>query len=294
MIAVIPETTAQEVWETAHAQAARIAGSWGWATFWNGPSREDDLLRQIQIIDRQVANGVAGIILAPDHAVALISPVRAAVAKNIPVAIIDTPLAAPPKGDVLFVLNDNAATGRLAASRIAPHLDAKHEEVAVLGVYPNFLGSLAMDDALRTALQSQHPKVRLVEQRSIFGPPEADDAVRQLLEEHPSLAAIVALNVTQTRAAYSVLARSHLTDKVILIGCEQDFDVVYHVRTGEMDSVIAKDTGSMVRLAMQWIRSRREGTAATSTILVAPTLVTIDNVDSPDVQRVLAVTGGTP
>lgn len=293
VIAVIPETTAQEVWESAHAQAARIATSWGWDTFWNGPSREDDLLRQIQIMDKEVERGAAGIILAPDHAVALISPVRAAVAKNIPVAIIDNPLAAPAKGDVLFVLNDYAATGRLAAERIAPHLSAKHDEVAILGVSPNFLGSLVMADQLRQALQSHYPHVRIVEQRSIFGTPAADDAINQLVQDHPSLAAIVALNVTQTRSAFSALQRANLTNKVVLIGCEQDFDVVYRVRTGEMDSVIAKDTGTMVREAMEWIRSRREGKASTDTILVAPQLVTRSNVDSPEIQRVLAVSGAT-
>lgn len=292
VIAVIPPTTAQEVWESAHAQATRIATSWGWGTFWNGPSREDDLLRQIQIMDKEVGRGAAGIILAPDHAVALISPVRAAVAKNIPVAIIDNPLAAPPKGDVLFVLNDSAATGRLAAERIAPHLTANHDEVAILGVYPNFLGSLVMADALRQALQSRYTHVRIVEQRSIFGASEADDAVNQLLKEHPSLVAIVALNVTQTRSAFGALQRANLTGKVVLIGCEQDFDVVYRVRTGEMDSVIAKDTGAMIREAMKWIRLRRDGKATTATILVAPQLVTRNNVDSPEIQRVLAVSGG--
>ena len=111
IIAVIPETTAQEAWESAHSEASRIAATWNWDTFWNGPSREDDLQRQIQIVDEEVDRGAAGIILAPDHAVALISPVRAAVAKNIPVAIIDNPLAAFPKEDVLFVLNDHVAHG---------------------------------------------------------------------------------------------------------------------------------------------------------------------------------------
>ena len=103
---------------------------------------------------------------------------------------------------------------------------------------------------------------------------------------------LVALNVTQARSAFGALQRANLTGKVILIGCEQDFDVVYRVRTGDMDSVIAKDTGTMIRDAMEWIRSRREGKATTTTILVAPQLVTRSNVDSPEIQRVLAVSGG--
>lgn len=289
VIAVIPPTTAQEVWESAHTEASRVATSWGWDTFWNGPSREDDLLRQIQIMDKEVERGVAGIILAPDHAVALISPVRNAVARNIPVAVIDNPLAASPKGDVVFILNDSVATGLIAAGRVTPHLDEEHDEVAILGVHPSFLNTLTVAETIRKTLQAQDPRVRVVEQRSIFSTSEAEDAAEDLVQEHPSLAAIVTLNVTQTRAAYSALVRANLVGKVTLIGCEQDFDIIYHVRKGEMDSVVAKDTRTMVREAMQWIQKRRSGTATGDTIIVAPKLVTKANVDSPEIQRILAV-----
>lgn len=290
-VAIIPETTAQEVWESARAEGTRIASGWHWDTFWNGPSREDDLLRQIQIVDQQVDRGVAGIILAPDHAVALISPVRAAVAKSIPVAIINNPLAALPKGDVVFVLNDSAATGRMVAERIAPYLHTGKEEVAVLGVHPSFLGSLTLLDSMKAATLHDHPDVRFVEQRAVFGPSDATIASDDLVREHPGLRVIVALNVTQTRSAYDSLVRAGLARKVILIGCEQDFDVIHLLRTGDIDSVIARDTKTMVRDAMNWIQHRREGTATGETILVPPVLVTRENVDSPEIQRVLAVSG---
>jgi ribose transport system substrate-binding protein len=291
MIAIIPTTTAQEVWESAHVEASRIASTWGWDTFWSGPSREDDLLRQIQIMDKEVNQGVAGIILVPDHAVALISPVRAAVEKNIPVAILDNPLAAWPKENVVFVLNDNAATGRLAAERVSHYLKGTHKEVAILGVHPNFLGTIIVADTIKDELQRNNPGIRFIEQRSTFGPTEAEDSADELLQVHPALQAIVTLNVNQTRAVYNALSRAKLLGKIGLIGCEQDFDIIYRVRTGEMDSVVAKDTGTMVRDAMQWIHQRREGVVTGETIVVAPKLVTRQNVDSPEIQRILAVSG---
>lgn len=211
--------------------------------------------------------------------------------KNIPVAILDNPLAASPKGSVVFVLNDAAATGRIAAERVSHYLKRKQNEVAILGVHPSFLGTLVAADTLKDSLRRYDRDVRFVEDRSIFGSSEAEDTTDQLLEEHPALRAIVTLNVTQTRAAYNALSRAKLVSKVALIGCEQDFDIIYRVRTGEMDSVIAKDTGTMVRDAMQWIHRRREGTASGETIVVPPKLVTRQNVDSPEIQRILAVNG---
>jgi ribose transport system substrate-binding protein len=290
-IVVIPETTAQEIWESAHFEAARIAASWRWDTFWNGPSREDDLQQQIRIVDEEVRRGAAGIILAPDHAVALISPVRAAVAKNIPVAILNNPLAASPKENVLFVLNDEEETGRIAAERVTRYLKGKQDEVALIGVHPSFLGSIAVADSFRKTVQQHGAEVSFVEQRTTLGSSEAEYSADELLQEHPQLRAIVTLNVIQTRAVYDALSRAKLIGKVALIGCEQDFDLTYRVRKGEIDSIIAIDTRTMVREAMQWIHKRREGSVTGETIIVAPKLVTKENVDSLEIQHVLAVSG---
>jgi ribose transport system substrate-binding protein len=292
LIAVIPETTAEEIWESAHFEAARIADGWHWDTYWNGPSREDDLPQQIEIMDRQMEHGAEGIILAPDHAVALISPVRAAVDRHIPVVIINNPLAASPGNDVAFVLNDDVMTGHIAAERILPHLKGKNDEVAVLGVNPNFLGSLTVADALKDGLHQHGASVGVIEQRLTTADfSQAEDAADDLLRRHPNLRAIVALNITHTRAAYKAILRAHQIDKIVLIGCEQDFDVIYKIRTGNMDSVIARDTRTMVRDAMQWIKRRREDHVKGETIIVAPRLVTRENLDSPEIQHVLATSG---
>jgi ribose transport system substrate-binding protein len=61
-----------------------------------------------------------------------------------------------------------------------------------------------------------------------------------------------------------------------------------------MDSIIAVDTRTMVRDAMQWIHRRREGPVTGDTAIVAPKLVTKQNIDSPEIQQVLAVSGDTP
>ncbi len=64
---------------------------WGGMFTGTGPSREDDLPRQIQIVNNAVARGVIGLVLAPDHAVALLSPVQAAIAQGIPTVIVSSP-----------------------------------------------------------------------------------------------------------------------------------------------------------------------------------------------------------
>jgi hypothetical protein len=52
IVAIIPETTAHELWESEHAGvAATIAGT-PWRTYWNGPSSEDQVVQQIALVQQ--------------------------------------------------------------------------------------------------------------------------------------------------------------------------------------------------------------------------------------------------
>src|SRR5271165_3157669 len=83
---------------------------------WQGPEREDDRVQQIQLVQSAVAAGVDGIVLAPLDARALAQPVEAAVAKGIPVVVIDSGLESTKP--VSYISTDNYHGGVLAAQRM--------------------------------------------------------------------------------------------------------------------------------------------------------------------------------
>jgi ribose transport system substrate-binding protein len=287
LIAVIPETTAQELSESEHAGAERAARAYGWNIYWNGPSREDDFPRQIHLVYEAIDRNVAGLVLSPDHAVALISPVRSALAHGIPTVIVGSPLGTSPGGNLVFVINDDAATGRLAAERACLYLNS-NDAVAVLGVDPNILGSIESADAFEASLRERFPKVRIIERRSIsFSEAEAEESVEQTIRSVPELRVLVTLNIDQTRAARRALHESKTEKKIMLIGCDQDLDLMLYLRLGQIDSVIAQNTREMGYEAVQIIHQRLLGESTEPKIVVKPILVTKQNIDSAEVQEVL-------
>ena len=98
---------------------------------------------------------------------------------------------------------------------------------------------------------------------------------------------IVTLNVTQTRAAYSAVLRTNSLTRIKLIACDQDLDLVFRLRTGEIDAIIAQDTRTMGRIAIQMIREKEMSGRNSPSVIVQPVLVTQENVDSPQVQDIL-------
>jgi ribose transport system substrate-binding protein len=187
----------------------------------------------------------------------------------------------------VFVINDDAATGRLAAERACLYLNS-NDAVAVLGVDPNILGSIESADAFEASLRERFPKVRIIERRSIsFSEAEAEESVEQTIRSVPELRVLVTLNIDQTRAARRALHESKTEKKIMLIGCDQDLDLMLYLRLGQIDSVIAQNTREMGYEAVQIIHQRLLGESTEPKIVVKPILVTKQNIDSAEVQEVL-------
>lgn len=287
VIAVIPGTTAQEMWESEHAGAERAAQALGWTVYWNGPSREDDITRQIQLVNSAIARHVSGIVLSPDHAVALITPIRAAMSAGIPVVIVGSPLSLPAQQNLSFVVNDDKVMGKFAADRLGAQLKPG-DSVAVLGVYPGIVSLVDRARAFEDALQQSNPKVRIIERRSgSFGFAEAEQIAEEAIRANPDLRAILGINIVQTRAAYFALLATGNLGRIALVGCDQDLDLVRQMRAGAIDALVAENTAKMGYDALQLLAAQRAGDRRWEMKRVAPVLITRQNVDRPEIQQIL-------
>jgi ribose transport system substrate-binding protein len=128
-VAVIPKGMTHEFWQSIHRGAERAASDLieegvKVQIIWDGPLRERDILEQIQIVDRRVATGVDGIVLAPQHSRIMVAPVKRAREEGIPVVVIDSGLA-DPEAMIKYVATDNYHGGWLAAEHLAATLTAE-------------------------------------------------------------------------------------------------------------------------------------------------------------------------
>lgn len=116
-VMVIPKGTSHEFWLSIHAGALKAAEEHGDVeVIWQGPLTEDQRGVQIQLVQDAVAVGVDGIVLAPLDAKALVEPVEQAIARGIPVVIIDSGLESDKV--VSTVSTDNYNGGVLGARRL--------------------------------------------------------------------------------------------------------------------------------------------------------------------------------
>jgi ribose transport system substrate-binding protein len=287
-IAVIPQTTGLSLWEAEHAGAEAAALKTAYRLYWNAPTREDDVERQIQIVDRAVRAGDVALILAPDQSLALISPVRRAVSDGIHTVIVGSPLSIPPGRDLAYILNDDEQTGRIVARRIGEILGGKGS-VAIIGINPDVTATLVQVRAFEQSLQQSLTGIQIIERRMrSYDPADAVQIAAEILNAHPDLDAIWALSAVEAGGAFVALQASHRANQVKLIGCQQDLDIIAHVRAGQMDSVVIENTFEMGYRAVMLIAQEAKGQPVALETKLEPTLVTRENVDSPEVQRQLS------
>jgi ribose transport system substrate-binding protein len=112
------------------AGARQAAKELGIEMTFKGPLREDDRAQQIQIVEQFVSEGKSGIVLAPLDDTALKRPVAEAMAKKIPVVIIDSGLKGEAGKDYIsFVSTDNRAAGQMGGDELARVLGGKGKVV---------------------------------------------------------------------------------------------------------------------------------------------------------------------
>ena len=285
-IAVIPRTSGTFLWEPLHVGAEIAAQNTGLRVYWNAPTREDDVQGQITLLEEVVARGYKGLVLAPDHSLALIAPVRLALSKGVATVIVGSPLPIPAGGKLSYILNDDEEAGRMAAEQVARSMKQKGT-IAVLGIDPDIAGIMIRVRSLEQALQS-YPHIRIVDKHmGSFNTPYDQQIAEETLRQHPDLDAIIALTSTSTRG--SSIAISHSKRRIHLIGFD-DLDDLRPLREGTVDAIISQNSREMGLEAVNTLASQFQGKAVPAEIKIRPVLFTKDNLDTPETRQLLSNT----
>ena len=288
-VAVIPETTGTEIWEAAHAGAEGAGGETGLRIYWNAPTREDDVERQIALVEKAIEDKDAGLVLAPAQYLALVGPVREALSAHIPTVVISSPLPIPSGQGLSYILNNENEMGSMAAMRIGRLLHG-HGKVAILGLDPDVSGIILRSRAFEAALSADFAGIAIVERPiSSSSAAEFQQIAQETIASQPGLGAILALNVAAAEGSSTALMASGRGRSIKLVACGQELDLMARVRNGTIDSVIVENAYEMGFRAVHLIAARRRGEAVPDRIELSPVLVDKTNIDRPEIQRMLSM-----
>lgn len=300
-VAVIPKGLTHEFWQSIHRGAQRAADDLKEQrqlpvqVIWDGPNKESESQEQISIINRQVANGVNGLVLAPQHSEALVPPVQQAVAKGVPVVIIDSGLA---NTDVIvkYVATDNYHGGRLAAQRLLDALKAEGKTNRKIILFRYAPGSEStekreqgFEDEVAEREKAGQVKVQWLSRNQYAGATvdSARNVAGPLLNNlhDQGIDGIFAPNESSASGMLNALRSLRLNKQVKLVGFDSSEFLLDALREGDVDGLVVQDPYRMGYLGVWTLVQHLEGYDVTpdgkKVQSTGEYLVTRDNLDAP-------------
>jgi ribose transport system substrate-binding protein len=289
---VIPKATAHAFWQTVHAGARAAGRESGVEIEWLGPAEETDYARQIEIVDSAITSRADGIVLAPTEATSLVGVVERASHEHIPLVIFDSGIET--EEYVSFVATDNYAAGARAAREIGALLGGK----GTVAMVKNVAGSsstVERERGFEETIASEFPQIQKVaEQYCNSDVARALAAAENILTAHPDLDAVFASSEPSTVGTGRALRGRGLNGKVKFVGFDFSEPIEDDLRAGVVNALIVQDPFNIGYRAVKTVLAKIAGEAPQKQIDTPATVVTKENVDTPEIDRLVHpdLTGG--
>lgn len=287
-IAVIVKTTNSNFWQNVSKGAdAAIAGQSAHTVSFNGPASESAVADQVSLVENAINRGVSAIVLAPSDPEALAPVVKRAFEAGIPVAIIDSMLAAGNEAYYqTFLSTDNCAAGELAAQTM---IDAAGStgKVAVMS-YVAGVGSEIGRVGCFSDYLAKNSDLEIV--GPFYSQSQMATALNQttdILAANTDLVGIFGANEPTAIGMGRAIEQAGKAGQMTAIGFDGNADLQDMVKSGTLLATAVQGSFQMGELGVQAVMGVLAGETIETFIDTGVVMVTKDNIDSPVAQNVL-------
>lgn len=291
-IAVIPKGTTHEFWKSIHAGANKAASELSAQgnqveVIWKGPLREDDREQQIQVVEGFTTQGVSGIVLAPLDDRALARPVEDAKRAGVPTVIIDSGLVSD--SFVSFVATDNRKGGMLAADRLGQLLNGKGK-VLLLRYAEGSASTNEREEGFLSQMKSKFPDIELISTDQYAGATRdtAKRASENLLNRFgDQVQGIFTPNESSTAGMLLALQDIGKAGKVFFVGFDSSQTFIDAMKANQLNGIVVQNPFNMGYLGVKTMVDHLLGQTVQKQTDTGVTLVTGENLNSPEIQTLL-------
>jgi ribose transport system substrate-binding protein len=260
---LVPKSVVHPYWARVRKGMEKAAKEMGVKAIFDGPPN-NDLARQIEIIEGYITRRVAGIAISPNDARGIEEVIRRAVRRDIQVITFDSD--APASERTMYIGTVNREAGRAAGRALVEAMGGKGT-VAVLH------GSLTALN-LRERLDGFRDEIRKAPDMKIVAMEEnRDDAAlalsqaENILQRYPKLGGFFGTSVTGAPAAAAALRSKGMLGKVKVVGFDLDKDNLKAVQKGYIYAIIEQRPALMGELALKWLDKLHHGIRPEKSVL---------------------------
>jgi ribose transport system substrate-binding protein len=283
-ILVSPKGLVHNFWVTVKAGADSAGKEFGAEVIWKGPAQETDIAGQIAIVEDYINKKVDAIVLAACDTKALNGLIGRAMDNGIPVITIDS--GVDDDRPLSFIATDNIKAAELAADELARLIGYKGE-VALMPHVPGAATTIMREEGFKQGI-AKYPGVKLVAvQYSQSDVATAMSVIENILSAQPNLAGIFPTNEAGVLGTVQALTARGKIGQIKVVGFDAAADEITALRNGGVQALIVQDPFKMGYLGVKAALEAMAKKPIEKRIDTGVYVITAENMETPEMQRVL-------
>ncbi|MDZ4858665.1 MAG: ABC transporter substrate-binding protein [Candidatus Hydrogenedentes bacterium] len=282
--AVVPKGLTHQFWLTVKAGADAAGKDLGVEIDWDGPQKETEVVEQINLIEDKIGAGVDAIVMAACDQDALVDVIKKAMDSKIPVIMIDSGVNSDLP--VSFIATDNIAAAEAAARELSKLIGNEGE----VGLIPYVKGagtSEQREQGFKTGA-AESPGVQIVDiQYCESDVVKAMNITEDWLTAYRDLKGIFAANEPAAVGAVQALDSAGRSGQIKLVAFDAGDDEIAALKKGTVQALIVQHPFRMGYDGVKAAYEVLQGKAVEKRIDTGFTIVTIENLNDPEVQKLL-------
>ncbi|MDO5408086.1 MAG: ABC transporter substrate-binding protein [Eubacteriales bacterium] len=292
-VTVIIKATDSSYWQTVllGAQAAADESNGEIEVSTAGPASETDIDEQVTILENAVSAKPDGIVIASISSDATVPATEEAVAAGIPVVTVDNKLATD-------VYTQHLATDHYAAAATAAEdmlakweaagIDAAGKKVAVISADSGSAVNQARCEGFADKIKELAPDVTLIETQYCDNDiAKAQDTVDNLILANEDLVGIFGDNNHMGDGIANSIAQNGKEGSIIAYAFDSDDTEIEAIKNGALTGIVVQDPYGMGHDGVLAAIASLKGETVEHDVVAATTLVTKENLEDENVQKLL-------
>jgi ribose transport system substrate-binding protein len=286
VIALLPKLTNTVFWQSVLAGAKAAGKDFGYEIVSDGPDRETNSARQIEIVDDAIVRQVDGVVIAPVDRMALAASIEKLGTLQIPCVIVDSGVQATQF--VCFAATDNYEGGALAGRRMGEILGGKGN-ILVVRHLPGSQATRKRVAGFTETIVNDFPGIKIVDSQSGQDTAEtARQVTEEMLKRNSDVQGLFACNVDVSVGALQAL-QNQKRSEVKMVAFDPDKTLLDALRTGQVDAIILQNPYKMGYEGVKNLALHLKGQSVPRIIDTGVEMVTRKTLTEPKIQQLIGI-----
>jgi len=283
-VAIISKGYQHEFWRTVEAGAKKASEELGIEMSFIGPEKESEIGKQVSMVENEVLKKPTALLLAALDENALRPIAEKIVDGGTTLVTFDSNIAGGIESS--FVATDNVQVGVKAAQKMIELIG----EEGTVGVVAHNAGTSTAIERTKGFIEEmkKHPKIKLLTTKYSDGDKlKALSITQDIVTANPEIKGIYGTNEGSAVGVGRAIAEMGKSDSIVVVGVDSSAEEVELLKEGAIDAMVVQDPFNMGYMAVKTAMAAAKGEKVEKRIDTGSTVVTMDNLETEKVQKIL-------